>query len=34
MVCAAVVSILARNVVYLFGPLPLARRAAPPGTTN
>lgn len=34
MVCAAVVSILARNLVYLLGPPPLARRAAPPGAAS
>jgi TRAP-type mannitol/chloroaromatic compound transport system permease small subunit len=34
MVCAAVVSILARNLVFLFGPQPLAARAAPPGASR
>lgn len=34
MVCAAVVSILARNVVYLLAPPPLSVRAAPPGALH
>ncbi|MBM3539981.1 MAG: TRAP transporter small permease subunit [Alphaproteobacteria bacterium] len=34
MVCASVISILARNLVFLFGPQELAARAAPPGATH
>ena len=34
LVCASVISILARNLVFLFGPPALAARAAPPGATH
>ena len=34
LVCAAVISILARNLVFLFGPPTLAARAAPPHATH